>query len=106
MISVSALAWSDTATFLVEAEVVHPMQSDVVRHSYPVIFGDALNFTLPPSAEGVSLQAEVNGQHIVFPLGPALRLSWADCQARANPDETRVYRCELKSGFRWLNAGS
>jgi hypothetical protein len=105
-ISVSALAWSDTATFLVEAEVVHPMISDVVRNSYPVIFGDALNFTLPPAAEGVSLQAEVNGQRIVFPLGPALLLSWADCNARSNPDETRVYRCELKAGYKWLNTTS
>jgi len=105
-ISVSALVWSDTATFLVEAEVIHQMQSDVVRTSYPVIFGEALNFTLPHAAEGVSLQAEVNGQSIVFPLGPALKLSWADCQARANPDETRVYRCELKSGYRWLKSSS
>ena len=102
-ITVSALVWSDTATFLVEAEVVHPMQNDVVRTSYPVIFGDALNFTLPPAAEGVSLQAEVSGQSIVFPLGPELKLSWADCQTRANPDETRVYRCELKPGYRWIN---
>ena len=105
-ISVSALVWSDTATFLVEAEVIHQMQSDVVRTSYPVIFGEALNFTLPHAAEGVSLQAEVNGQSIVFPLGPALKLSWADCQARANPDETRVYRCELKAGYRWLRSSS
>lgn len=102
-ITVSAMTWSDTATFLVEAEVVHPMISDVVRNLYPVIFGNALNFTLPPAAEGVSLQAELNGQNIVFPLGPALILSWADCNSRANPDETRVYRCELKPGFRWLN---
>jgi hypothetical protein len=105
-VSISALVWSDTATFLVEAEVIRPMQSDVVRTSYPVIFGEALNFTLPHAAEGVSLQAEVNGQSIVFPLGPALRLSWADCQARANPDETRVYRCELKPAYRWLKSGS
>lgn len=105
-ISVSALVWSDTATFLVEAEVIHPMQGDVVRTSYPVIFGDALNFTLPHAAEGVSLQAEVNGQNIIFPLGPALKLSWANCQTRANPDETRVYRCELKPGYRWLKTSS
>src|SRR6266404_2261358 len=77
--------------------------SDVVRNSYPVIFGDALNFTLPPAAQGVSIQADVNGESIVFPLGPALILSWADCNARANPDRTRVYRCELKPGFRWAN---
>src|SRR5215468_10457132 len=66
-ISVSATTWSDTATFLVEAEVVHPMTTDVVRNSYPVIFGDALNFILPPSAEGVSIQADLNGESIVFP---------------------------------------
>lgn len=105
-ISVSTLVWSDTATFLVEAEVIHPMQNDVVRTSYPVIFGEALNFTLPHAAEGVSLQAEVNGQGVVFPLGPALKLSWADCQTRANADETRVYRCELKPGYRWLKNSS
>jgi hypothetical protein len=29
--------WSDTATFLLEAEVFHPMVSDIVRESYPVI---------------------------------------------------------------------
>src|SRR5262249_5796662 len=61
-INISALAWSDTATFLVEAEVVHPMVSDLVRNLYPVIFGNTLNFTLPPAAEGVSIQADWNGQ--------------------------------------------
>jgi hypothetical protein len=104
--TVSATNWSDTATFLVEAEVVHPMMSDVVRNSYPVIFGDALNFTLPPAAEGISIQAELNGETIVFPLGPALILSWADCNARANQDRTRVYRCELKPGYQWPGGGA
>lgn len=103
---VSAMTWSDTATFLVEAEAVHPMVSDVVRNSYPLIFGDTLNFTLPPSAEGVSLQADVNGQTIIFPLGPDLILDWANCNARSNPDQTRVYRCQLKPGYRWLKTGS
>ncbi len=104
IITVSAMVWSDTATFLVEAEVVHPMMSDLVRNSYPVIFGDALNFTLPPAAEGVSLQTELNGESIVFPLGPALVLSWADCNVRANPDQTRVYRCTLKPEYRWTHS--
>ena len=103
-INITAMAWSDTATFLVEAEVVHPMMSDLVRNSYPVIFGDALNFTLPPAAEGVSLQAELNGESIVFPLGPALLLSWADCNVRENPDQTRVYRCTLKPEYRWTRS--
>jgi hypothetical protein len=100
-LTVSARNWSDTVTFLLEAEVFHPMVSDLVRESYPVIFGPALNFTLPISAEGVSIRAELNGASILFPLGPALFLSWAECNARTNPDQTRVYRCELKSGYRF-----
>jgi hypothetical protein len=100
-IEVSARAWSDTATFLLEAEVFHPMISDVIRQSYPVVFGQALNFTLPSSAEGVSIEAEVGGTTIVFPLGPNLFLSWATCNARVNPDQTRVYRCEAKPGYRF-----
>ena len=100
-INVSALNWSDTATFLLEAEVVHPTASDIVRESYPVTFGEALNFTLPVGAEGVSVEAEINGAPIVFPLGPDLLLSWADCNARVNSDHTKVYRCELKPGYRF-----
>jgi hypothetical protein len=100
-ISVAARNWSDTTTFLLEAEVVHPMVSDLVRRSYPVIFGQALNFTLPAIAEGVSIQAEIGGETIVFPLGPNLFLSWADCNSRVNKDQTKVYRCELKPGYRF-----
>src|ERR1035438_7783555 len=55
-ITASARNWSDPATFLVEAEVVHTMQSQTDHQSYPVIFGSALNFTLPTDAEGVSLE--------------------------------------------------
>ena len=100
-IDVSARNWSDTAIFLLEAEVFHPMVSDSVRKSYPVIFGQALNFTLPTAAEGVCIEAEVNGEPLVFPLGPNLFLSWANCNARVNSDQTKVYRCELKPGYRF-----
>ncbi|MGA7907678.1 MAG: hypothetical protein WCA16_09760, partial [Candidatus Sulfotelmatobacter sp.] len=100
-ITVSARDWSDTATFLLEAEVFHPMVSQVVHESYPVIFGEGLNFTLPSTAEGVSIEGDLDGQTIIFPLGPALFLSWASCNARVNPDQTRVYRCELKPGYRF-----
>jgi hypothetical protein len=100
-ISAAARNWSDTTTFLLEAEVYHPMVNDTVRHSYPVIFGRALNFTLPPSAEGVSIIAEVKGETIVFPLGPDLALSWAECNVRVNNGPTKVYRCELKPGYRF-----
>jgi hypothetical protein len=102
-ITVSALNWSDTATFLVEAEVLHVGINSTVRHSYPAVFGRALNFTVPPTQEGVSLEAEVDGVPMVFPLGPDLYLSWATCAARTNSGEekTTVYRCELKPGYRF-----
>jgi len=102
-ISVSATDWSDTATFLLEAEVLHTAISSNVRESYPVVFGRALNFTLPAAEEGVSLEADVNGAQMVFPLGPELYLSWATCTARSDSEEgnTTVYRCELKPGFKF-----
>jgi len=101
LIKVTARNWSDTATFLLEAEVFHPMVSDIIHESYPVIFGEGLNFTLPSAAEGVNIQADIDGQTVIFPLGPSLFLSWASCNARVNPDQTRVYRCALKPGYRF-----
>ena len=97
--NVSVRNWSDTTTFLLEAEVVHPMISDLVRESYPVVFGRTLNFSLPPAAEGLSIEAEVSGEAIVFPLGPDLLLRWADCHMQVDKDESRNYRCELKPGY-------
>jgi hypothetical protein len=91
--------WSDTTTFLLEAEVVHPMNSDLVRETYPVIFGRALNFSLPPAAEGPSIEAEVDGEAVVFPLGPDLFLRWADCHSGVDRDQSKTYRCELKPGY-------
>lgn len=99
-ITATARNWSDTATFLVEAEVIHIMQSAIDHQSYPVIFGSALNFTLPKNAEGVSFEADIGGDTIIYPLGPNLLLSWADCNARASGDGT-IYRCELKPGYRF-----
>jgi hypothetical protein len=103
-INISAMNWSDTATFLVEAEVYHMGIRSSVRESYPVIFGRALNFTLPPTQEGVSIEAEVDGAPMVFPLGPDLYLSWANCSANTNTSSgatTTAYRCELKPGYRF-----
>lgn len=99
--NVSVRDWSDTTTFLFEAEVVHPMTSDLVRETYPVIFGRALNFSLPASAEGPSIEAEVGGEPIVFPLGPDLFLRWADCHMVPDKDQSRNYRCELKRGYQF-----
>ena len=100
-ISASVRVWSDTATFLLEAEVFHPMVTDIVHESHPVIFGRALNFTLPATAEGVCIQADVAGETVIFPLGPALFLSWANCNATVGRDQTKVYRCELKPEYQF-----
>jgi hypothetical protein len=103
MITVTALDWSGTATFLLEAEVFRTAMSSNVRESYPVIFGRALNFTVPPTQEGVSIEAEIDGTPMVFPLGPDLYLSWATCSSRTSSKEERstVYLCELKPGYRF-----
>src|SRR5438477_1999344 len=101
ILTVSARDWSDTATFLFEAEVFHPMISQREHWSYPAVFGDGLSFTLPANAESVSIEAELDGQPIIFPLGPSLLLSWASCDTQANPDRGRVYRCTPKPGYRF-----
>lgn len=101
IMNVVARDWSDTATFLIEAEVVHPMTADLVRESYPVVFGQTMSFSLPPTAEGPSVEADVNGETIVFPLGPDLFLTWAQCTLGTSKDQSRVYRCELKPGYRF-----
>jgi hypothetical protein len=100
-ITVSVRNWSDTATFLVEAEVFRTMASDAIRRFYPIIFGDAMNFTLPPDAEGPSIEADLNGMDIVFPLGPELNLSWGTCTLVIGNDHAKQYRCELKPGYRF-----
>lgn len=102
-IHASALNWSDTATFLIEAEVFRNAIISNVRELYPVIFNQTLNFTLPPTEEGVSLEADINGSPIVFPLSTDPNLSWATCTVRTDTEKekTEVYRCELKPGYRF-----
>jgi hypothetical protein len=102
-ISISALDWSYTATFLMEAEVYHTAIISNVRRLYPVIFGRTLSFTVPPTQEGVSLEAEIDGAAMVFPLGPVIDLSWASCTVRTDTEKERtaVYGCELKPGYRF-----
>ena len=100
-ITATALDWSDTTTFLLEAEVFRAGMASRVRLLYPVVFGNALHFTLPPTEEGVTIEADINGTPMVFPLGPELYLSWATCTAITNTEreKTTAYRCELKPGY-------
>ena len=101
VIKLSVRNWSDTVTFLVEAEVIQTIPSDSIRNAYPIIFGREMSFTLPSTAQGPSIEADVNGDEIIFPLGPALNLPWAVCNLQVGADRTKLYRCELKSGYRF-----
>lgn len=99
-ISVSVLDWSGTTTFLMQGEVFRREISNPVREMYPVIFGDSINFTLPPPAEGTTLEAEVNSVETIFPLGPKALVPWATCNVEIEKTNSRSYRCELKPGYR------
>ena len=100
-ITVLVRNWSDPVTFLVEAEVTRGMPSDAIRQAYPAIYGRSMSFTLPATAAGPSIEADLGGGEIVFPLGPALRLSWAECSLQVAADQTKLYTCELKPGFQF-----
>ena len=86
---------------LLQAEVFHPQINSIVRTAYPVILGTSLNFTLPPSAEGPSIEAEVNGENVIFPLGPNPVLSWAECNVIIDRNRAKFYRCDLKSDYKF-----
>jgi len=98
-IVVSAINWSETATFLVEAEVYQESIVSKLRLAYPVIYGRDLHFTAPPTAEGVTIEAEVGGRPTVFPLGPDLYMKWGICNSRKGRNNDTIYQCELKPAF-------
>jgi len=100
-LTISVLNWSDTATFLLEAEVSQTIVTNVIRQSFPAIFGSSMSFTLPATGEGPSIEAELNGRDIVFPLGPDLIVSWGTCTVKVSRDRTKLYRCDLKAGYRF-----
>ena len=100
-INITVRNWSDTTTFLLQAEVLRSQISDVERKSYPLIFGKEMDFTVPDGAEGTSLEAEINGAETIFPLGPNPEMSWAECKVEVGKNQAKDYRCELKRGFRF-----
>ena len=101
VISVMVRGWADTSTFLFQAEVFRQEISDIVRETYPVIFGRAMNFTLSAAAQGPSLEAEIAGTKIIFPLAPNPTLSWTTCNVKVGKDQSKSYRCELKPGYKF-----
>jgi|SRR5579862_974534 hypothetical protein len=100
-IKVSVRNWSNTTTFLMQAEVFHTQIRDTVRKAYPVIFGRSLNFTLPADARGPTIEAELNRTQISFILAPNPKLSWTDCEVRVESNNAKHYRCELKAGYQF-----
>ena len=98
-IGVTVLNWSDTTTFLLQAEAVRNLVSDAIQKSYPVVFERTMNFSLPAAAQGTCIEAEVDGKPIVFPIVPNLTLSWAKCEAQNEPQNNTLYRCELRPGY-------
>jgi hypothetical protein len=100
-ISVSIRDWSDSTTFVLQAEAFRIQVLDLVRQYYPIIIGRTLNFSLPAGATGTSVEAEVNGTEIDFALGPKPVLSWADCSVSTTRERASTYRCELKSWCRF-----
>ena len=65
-ITASVLNWSDTTTFLVEAEVYRPMVTEVVQDSYPVIFGKSLISVFPTAGKGSASKRRSTGNRLCF----------------------------------------
>ncbi len=42
------------------------------------------------------IEAEVDAAQIVFPIVPNLSLGWANRETQIEPENNRLYRCELK----------
>jgi hypothetical protein len=101
MISVAIRDWSDSTTFVLQAEAFRVQVYDLVRQYYPTIIGRTVNFSLPAGASGLTVEAEVNGTDIDFALGPRPVLSWADCRVSEGRDHVAAYRCELKPWCRF-----
>jgi hypothetical protein len=99
--NITVVNWSDTADFLVEADVTRTTATDTVRYSYPFIVSQTMNFALPSASEGPSIEANFDGQAIVCPLGPDLILSWATCSVEVPTGGNKIYRCELKPGYEY-----
>lgn len=101
ILRVTVLNWSDTVTFLLQAEAVRHMLTDSIAKSYPVIFDRTMNFSLPIGAQGICIEADVDGTAIVFPIVPNLSTSWANCEIQKESENNQLYRCELKPGYRF-----
>jgi hypothetical protein len=85
--------------FLVEGEITRTVITESTRRFFPAIISRTLTFALPPGAEGLALEATLNGDTIVFPLGPKAMLSWATCNVEVTHNRTSTYRCELRPGY-------
>ena len=95
--------WSNTATFLLEAEVFHTSIDSSVRESYPVIFDHSLSFTLPAVGRGRDDSSRSQWHTDCVSSRSRRVLDWATCTVRTNPGEQKstVYQCTLRPGYRF-----
>jgi len=100
-ISVTVRDWSDPVSFVFEAEVTRVSRNLISVQAFPVVFGQTMSFTVPQGAEGLTIQAELNGMEIIYPLGPDLILSWANCTAERDAGGSNLYQCVIKPGYRF-----
>ena len=49
----------------------------------------------------LTLYIDLIGFSIIFPLGPDLGVTWAQCTESTGNDQVKSYRCELKPGYRF-----
>ncbi len=98
-IDVTVLGWSDATTFLLQAEAVRESQVDNTNRAWPIIFDHTMSFSLPSAAEGICIEADLNGIPIIFPINPNFSLSWANCEIQSQPENNQLYRCDLKPDY-------
>jgi hypothetical protein len=94
--------WSDTATLVLESEVFRSQLTDVTENSHPIILGRGLNFTLPATAQGPSIQAEVDGRKWSSHWDQML-CSAGQLRDPHGNDRNRTFRCDLKPGYAFKN---
>ena len=77
-------------TFLAKVRRLDCQLSDGdLRRSYPSVFASGgMTFTLPPTGEGPSIEAQVNGIEIVFCRVWAPQTLWATCSIQVAPNGT------------------
>ena len=88
-ISVTVRDWSDTTTFLLQAEVYLSVVNNLTRLSYPVIFGRSMNSRCRRMPRAQASRPKWTERKL-FPISPDPVLSWADCSVRVKRNKRKT----------------